>query len=188
VIIFLAALFGVVPFALYFWRESELRTPSRRWPKLAGLLGLAYEANPPRLSGTWNGRRLAIETAPAGVTLTAWLAKPTRLRVECGLKDLVARRAGVVVPDPVEPLNGIFRDRLLARCSEKAAGPVVFDSALQQSLAALPDVDFVGADTRVVWTVPLIADIDRTEAALAALCAVADGLEQFPLTGGLPRA
>jgi hypothetical protein len=183
-----ALVFGVGPIAYYFWRDTQMRTPSRRWPKLSGPLGLAYEANPPRMSGNWNGRRTAVEAAPGGATLTVWLPRPTRLRVECGLKDAVARRAGVVVPDPVEPLDPAFRDRLLARCSEKAAGPVIFDAALQQRLAALPDVDLIGAESRVVWTVPLVADIDRVEATLAALCAVADGLEQFPQTGGNPRA
>ncbi len=184
----LAALaLGLAPLAWYFWRERELRTPSRRWPRLAGLLGLAYEASAPRMSGTWNGRRVAVETAPGGATLTVWLSRPTRLRVECGPKDEVSRRAGILIPDPVEPLDADFRARLLARCSDKAAGPVVFDAALQRRLAGA-DLDATGAETRVIGRTALVADIDRLENQLACLCALADGLEQFPAPGGPPHA
>jgi hypothetical protein len=187
-IVGLLAVFCAAPFVLYFWRQHELNTPSRRWVKLAGILGLQYEAAPPRMSGMYSGRRAAVETAPEGATLSVWLSAPTRLRVECGPRELVARRAGMVVPDPVAALDAAFGERLLARCSDKAAGPVVFDAALQKRLAALPAVDLVGEKARVAWTVPAVADIDLLEAELSALCAVADGLEQFPLTGGLPRA
>jgi len=182
------ALLAVVPIGLYFWREHKMATPALQWPVLGKILGLQYEANPPRLSGQWNGRMVAAESAASGVTVTAWLAAATSLRVECGPKELVTKRAGLVLPDPVEPLDADFRDTLLARCSVKAAGPTVFDAALQQRLAGLPHVDFVGADTRVVWTVPTLKDPDGAEAVLGALCAVADGLESFPRSGGLPRA
>jgi hypothetical protein len=180
--------FCAIPFVIYFWRQREFNTPSRRWVKLAGILGLQYEAKPPRMSGVYSGRRTAVETAATGATLTVWLSVPTRLRVEAGAKELVARRAGVVVPDPVAALDPAFGERMLARCSDKAAGPIVFDAATQKRLAALPDVDLVGEASRVVWTVPAVADIDLLEAELSALCAVADGLEQFPQTGGMPRA
>jgi hypothetical protein len=179
---------GLIPVGLYFWREHKTSTPSLQWPILAKILGLQYEAEPPRMSGKWNGRTAAVETSPAGVALTVWLNAPTVLRVECGPKELVAKRAGIVLPDPVEPIDRDFRDKLLARCSDKAAGPTVFDAALQQRLAGLRDVDFVGSDTRVSWTVPVLKDPDSAEAILGALCAVADGLEHFPRSGGLPRA
>jgi|GEM_PF-2887487 len=184
----LLVLLAVVPFALYFWREHEQNTPSRRWPKLASILSLKYEDKPPRFSGNYNGRRAAVETAAGGATLTVWLGTPTRLRVECGPKEEVARRAGVLVPDPVEPVDEAFGARLLARCSEKAAGPVVFDAALQKRLAALPHVDILAQEARAVWNVPVVADIDLLEAQLSALGAIADGLESFPRTGGMPRA
>lgn len=185
----LIALAALIPVGLYFWREHKLSTPSLQWPALAGILGLRYEADPPRLTGKWNGRAVAV-TAPAGggVTVTAGLNAATALRVECGPKDLVTKRAGLVLPDPVEPIDKDFRDRLLARCSDKGAGPTVFDSALQQRLAGLPAVDFVGKDEAVTWTLPALKDPDSAEAVLGALCAVADGLENFPRPGGLPRA
>jgi len=184
----LLALLGLVPFALYFWREHKVSTPSLQWPALAKILALTYEDAPPRMSGSWSGRRVAVQTEGGAVTATAWLGAATRLRVECGPKELVTRRAGLVLPDPLEASDPEFRERLLARCSEKTAGPTVFDAALQQRLARLPHVDFVGQDTRVTWTVPALKDPDSAEALLGALCAVADGLESFPVPGGLPRA
>ncbi|MDE2491790.1 MAG: hypothetical protein KGM24_13170 [Elusimicrobia bacterium] len=183
-----AAAVALLPIGLYAWREHKTSTPSLQWPVLAQILGLAYEAEPPRMSGAWNGRRVAIETAAPGATMTAWLGAATRVRAECGPKELVARRAGIVLPDPVAPADAAFRDRLLARCSEKAAGPTIFDAAMQRRLAALPHVDFVGADTRVVWSLPAVKDPDAVEAALGALCAVADALESFPQGGAPSRA
>lgn len=176
------------PFIWYFWREHKLNTPSLQWPAMKAVLGLTYEANPPRLGGAWNGRKVAIESVDGAVTVTTWLNAETRLRVECGPKDLVTKRAGMLVPDAVAANEPSFRDRLLARCSDKAAGPLVFDSTMQQRLASLPDVDFVGEQFRVVWTVPVVKDLNQTEALLGALCAVADGLESFPQPGAMPNA
>ena len=185
--ILLAVLGAMLPIGLYFWREHKLSTPSLQWPTLAKILGLQYEAKPPRMSGKWNGRQVAVEPVADGVTVTAWLSAATSLRVECGLPELVTKRAGIVLQDPVEPIDRAFRDKLLARCSVKAAGPTVFDAALQKRLAALPQVDFIGEDTRVVWNAPVLKDPDGAEALLGALCAVADGLESFP-RGGTPLA
>ena len=181
-------LIAAAPFALYFWHEHKVSTPSLQWPVLAKLLNMTCEDDPPRMHGNWNGRRVAFEATPAGATVTVWLNAATRLRVECGPIERVTRRAGIVLPDPVEPLDKTFRDKLRARCSEKAAGPTVFDVALQQRLAALPAVDFIGQGAKVTWTVPAVKDIDSVEALLGALCAVADGLESFPQGGTAPRA
>jgi len=177
-----------VPFIWYFWREHKLNTPSLQWPTMKAVLGLTYEADPPRLGGSWNGRKIAIESDEGPVTVTTWLNAETRLRVECGPKELVTKRAGMLVPDAVEPVEPSFRDRLLARCSDKAAGPLVFDSTMQQRLAGLPAVDFIGEQFRVVWTVPVVSDLNQTEALLGALCAIADGLESFPKPGAMPDA
>lgn len=186
-ILLLAVVGALVPLGLYLWTQHKTSTPSLQWPALAKILGLQYEAAPPRMSGSWNGRRVAVEAASAGVSATAWLNAATSLRVECAAKELVTRRAGLVVQDPVEPLDRAFGERLLARCSHKPAGPTVFDAALQKRLASLPHVDLIGEDTRVVWSVPVVKDPDGAEALLAALCAVADGLESFP-RGGKPLA
>ena len=183
----LLSLVALIPIGLYFWREHKMSTPSLQWPVLGKILSLRYEANPPRMSGNWNGRRVAVESVSNGVLVTAWLNAATRLRVECGPKELVTKRAGLVLPDPVEPLDRSFRDKLIARCSDKSAGPTMFDAALQQHLASLPQVDFVGMDTRVVWTAPALRDPNSAEKILGALCAVADGLEHFP-GGDKPRA
>lgn len=177
-----------IPAAWYFWRDHKLNTPSLQWPAMKGVLGLEYEANPPRMSGAWNGRKIAVETGDGGVVLTAWLNAETSLRVECGPKDLVTKRAGMLVPDAVEPAVTEFRDKLLARCSDKNAGPLVFDATMQQRLAGLQAVDFVGEQFRVVWKVPVVRDINETEALLGALCAIADGLESFPKSGAMPNA
>lgn len=177
-----------LPAGWFFWRDHKLNTPSLQWPAMKGVLGLDYEANPPRLGGTWNGRKVAIESVERGVTVTAWLNAETSLRVECAPKDVVTKRAGMVVPDALEPGVTAFRDRLLARCSDKNAGPIVFDATMQQRLAELPAVDFVGEQFRVVWTVPVVRDLNETEALLGALCAIADGLESFPKSGAMPNA
>ncbi len=177
-----------LPAAWYFWRDHKLSTPSLQWPGMRTILGLEYEANPPRLGGTWNGRKVAIESLEGGVTVTAWLNAETSLRVECGPKEVVTQRAGMLVPDAVEPVETAFKQRFLARCSDKNAGPIVFDATMQQRLADLKVVDFVGEQYRVVWRVPVVSDVGETEALLGALCAVADGLESFPKGGGMPSA
>ncbi|PIR16426.1 MAG: hypothetical protein COV48_09770 [Elusimicrobia bacterium CG11_big_fil_rev_8_21_14_0_20_64_6] len=177
-----------LPAAWYFWRDHKLNTPSMQWPALKSILGLTYEANPPRLGGAWNGRKVAIETVEGGVTVTAWLNAETSLRVECGPKDVVTQRAGMLVPDALTPAVTAFRDKLLARCSDKNAGPLVFDATMQSRLADLPAVDFVGEQFRVVWRVPVVRDPNDTEALLGALCAIADGLESFPKSGAMPNA
>ena len=176
------------PIAWYFWREHKLNTPSLQWPSMRSVLGLAYEANPPRLGGAWNGRKVAIESGEGGVTITAWLNAETRLRVECAPKEIVTKRAGMLVPDAVESAATAFREKLLARCSDKAAGLLVFDATMQQRLAELTSVDFIGEQYRVVWKTNIVRDLNETEALLGALCAVADGLESFPKSGGMPRA
>jgi hypothetical protein len=186
-ILLLAVLGAMIPLGLYLWTEHKTSTPSLQWPALAKVLALRYDDAPPRMSGNWNGRRVAVESGAAGVAVTAWLNAATSLRVECALADVVTKRAGLVVQDPVEPIDRAFRDKLLARCSLKAAGPTVFDAALQQRLAALPHVDFIGEETRVIWSLPVVKDPDGAEALLGALCAVADGLESFP-RGGKPLA
>ena len=177
-----------LPAGWYFWHDHKLNTPSLQWPGMKGVLGLDYEANPPRLGGARNGRKVAIEVVEGGATVTAWLNAETRLRVECGPKDVVTKRAGMVVPDALEPGVTAFRDKLLARCSDKNAGPLVFDATMQARLADLPAVDFVGEQFRVVWKVPVVRDLNETEALLGALCAIADGLESFPKSGAMPDA
>jgi hypothetical protein len=186
-ILLLAAIGALIPLGLYFWVEHKTSTPSLQWPALAKILALQYDATPPRMSGSWNGRRVAVESVTGAVAVTAWLNAETSLRVECAPADVVTKRAGLVVQDPVEAIDRAFGEKLLARCSVKAAGPTVFDAALQKRLAALPHVDFTGQDTRVVWNVPVVKDPDGAEALLGALCAVADGLESFP-RGGKPLA
>ena len=59
---------------------------------------------------------------------------------------------------------------------------------MQQRLPGLPTVDFVGEQFRVAWTVPVVSDLNETEALLGALCAIADGLENFPKPGATPNA
>ena len=174
--------------AWYFWRDHRLNTPSAQWPAMKTVLGLSYEANPPRLGGLWSGRKVALESVDGAVIVTAWLNAETSVRVECGLKELVTARAGMLVPDAVEPTVAAFREKLLARCSAKSAGPLVFDATMQQRLAELPVVDFIGEQFRVVWKVPVVRDPNETEALLGALCAIADGLESFPKPGAMPNA
>jgi hypothetical protein len=186
-IVLLLVVVALVPGGLYLWREHKMATPSLQWPALGKILGLTYEPAPPRMSGTYNGRRVAVESSPAGATLTAWLAAETALRVECGTKTAMTERAWIVIPDQVAPSEAAFRDKLIARCSAKAAGARVFDATLQRRLASLPHVDFVGEKTRVVWNLPALKTPDEAEAVLGALCAVADSLETFPL-GGTPLA
>ncbi len=178
----------LIPPAWYFWREHKLNTPSLQWPDMKTVLGLQYEADPPRLNGSWNGRKIALESVEGGVTVTAWLNAETKLRVECGPRELVTTRAGMLVPDAVEPVETAFREKLLARCSDKAAGIVVFDATMQQRLADLSAVDFIGEQFRVVWKVPVVRDLNETEALLGALCAIADGLESFPRSGAMLNA
>jgi hypothetical protein len=138
------------------------------------------------MTGDWGGRRVQINTLSNGVTLTMWLKTPTSVRVECGPKAVVLKRNLPIAPNPVAALEPAF-EQFLARSSDKAAGPAVFDSSLQGRLAYMSEVDFVGTDISVIWTVPHLKESADAEPILHALGAVAEALEKFP-AGGSPLA
>lgn len=91
-------LVALIPIGLYFWREHKLSTPSLQWPVLAKILSLQYEANPPRMSGLYEGRRVAVEAAPGGAAeLLAGEAAADRWVLEPGsgrAREYVAGAAG----------------------------------------------------------------------------------------------
>jgi hypothetical protein len=172
-------LIALVPLYLFFSYQMKRSSPTEQWPVLAPDLKLVYETDPSRMTGAWGARRVQINTLSNNVTLTMWLNTPSRLRVDCGPKDEMAKRPALIAPYPVAALEPEF-DKWLARCSDQAAAPAVFDSALQGRLAFMPEVDFVGNESSVIWTVPRLKELTQAQAILHALNAVAETLERFP--------
>ena len=184
----LNVLITLLPIASYFALEGRKNMPSMHWPKMAPSLSLNYENDPSRMTGKWGGRRAQIVKLQDVVTLTVWLEKATYLRAECGPRALVTKRAGKGVPDPVAPLDPSFGGKLLARCSERAAGPTVFNALIQKRLSGLPRVDFVASDDHVIWTLPFLRKSGEAMEIFDALSVVADELDKFPRDGGTTRA
>ncbi len=173
---------------IFFWLERSRNSPATCWPKMRSSLGFEYEETPPRLQGSWNGRKVSIESRGGAAVVTVELSAETSLRVECGPKAAVNKRAGAPLSDAVNAVSTAFRSKLLGRCSNTSAGAVIFDAAMQQRLAELAAVDFIGEGAHVVATVPVLKDVAETEALLGALCAIADGLEGYPRSGAMPNA
>jgi hypothetical protein len=84
------------------------------------------------------------------------------------------------VPDPVATSDPSFDERLLARCSDKALGPAVFDAVLRQRLLSHPHVDIVGMGDNVKWLVPSANDPDQLEGMLEILGVLATEMERLP--------
>lgn len=174
---------ALVPISLYVMHQLGLMNPSKRWPVLATSLKLSYDDDPPRITGDRGGRRVQIVAVPAGVTCTMWLKKPTYLRVECGPKDAVNRRAGAAVSDAAPVLDEVFGKKYLGRCSDAEAAGSVFDAALQIRVSDMAEVDFVGNDASVIWSLPALKELAEAESVLGALTAVSEGLERFAVKG-----
>ncbi|MBI3553218.1 MAG: hypothetical protein HY077_12050 [Elusimicrobia bacterium] len=170
----------LVPFVIYMVQHQQANNPSLRWPKLAQMLGLQYQKDPPRIAGQWHGRAVAVDLQGEGARISCGLLKPSRLRVEVGPKDLVTKRSGVVVPDPVATGDSAFDERLLARVSDKAAGAKMMDPMLRQRLLALKNVDVVGQGGAVQWTMPAVTDPDELEEILKLMGEIASEMEGFP--------
>ena len=172
---------ALLPFILLAMRHFKTSTPSLQWPGLAGILKFQYQDKPPRLFGQWEGRNVTIELHNERVLVTMQLAQPSRLRVEVGPKEEVARRAGMIVPDPVLTRDPAFEDRLLARCSDKSVGPSIFDPTLRQRLMSLPFVEALGVSDKVQWMLPELSQAEGLERVLEVMTAIASELESFPV-------
>lgn len=179
-LIALGVLAALLPFILLAARHIKTSTPSLQWPSLAEILKFQYQDKPPRLLGQWDGRNVSVELHNERVLVTMQLSQATRLRVEAGLKEDVARRAGMIVPDPVLTGDSAFESRLLARCSDKNAGTVIFDPALRQRLMALPFVEALGVGEKVQWMLPELNEAAGLERVLEVMTAIASELESFP--------
>lgn len=176
----LIALGVLAPIAYLVYNQMHANTPSLRWPKLAPMLKLNYVARPVSMEGKWNGRDVSVVLLDNGVAVSAKVNRVSRLRVEVAAKDVVTQRAGMVVPDPVATNDPAFDDRLLARCSDKALGPAVFDAVLRQRLLSHPHVDIVGMGDNVKWLAPSANDPDRLEGMLEILGVLATEMERLP--------
>lgn len=169
-----------IPFIIYFVRQQQATVPSLRWPKLAEMLGLKYKANPPTLEGQREGRAVTAVLQGDKVKLSMALRKPTRLRLEVGPKDLVTKRAGIVVPDPVPTGENAFDERLLVRCNDRAAGTKLMDSAVRQRIFAQADVDFVAQAGTIQWTLSELVDPDVLGELFEITATLAQELETYP--------
>jgi hypothetical protein len=170
----------IVPFVVYMVQHQRATNPSLRWPKLAQMVGLQYQKDPPRITGKFHERAVTVELAGAGARLSTGLLRPSRIRVEVGPKDLVTKRSGVVVPDPVPTGDNDFDARLLVRCSDKTAGTKMMDPVLCGRLLALKDVDLVGQGGAVQWTASEIVDPDVLEEMLKLTGEIAAEMENYP--------
>lgn len=181
----LSALIGfaggaVVLVILYFVRLQRATKPSIVWKRLAAACDLNFDAAGPSLEGTHEGRKVAVADLKGSAKIALQLKRRSRLRVEAGPKAVVTKRAGLVVPDPVATGDFGFDERFLVRCSDKAAGERMMESAMRQRLSALPDVDFIGQDDSVQWTVPLLNDSEVLDEILACMTAIAAEMESYP--------
>jgi len=180
VFVFLALVLVGLPLGLFYVREYKMSTPRLQWPVLASILKLAYEPTPPRMLGTRNGRNVTIDIYKTGARVATILNRPSRVRIEIGPKDEVTARAGMVVPDPVVTSDSDFDERLLARCSDKAAGLALLDPVLRQRLMAQPIVEILGQGTMVQWLLPGVKQPDPTEDVLDILTVLAEEMERYP--------
>jgi hypothetical protein len=176
----LLILLGIVlPVAIYFYTQMQNTTPSLRWPKVAPMVKLTYAADPPRMSGQWNGKDVVVSLENGQAVVTATLSKPSRLRVEIGPKDLVTKRAGMVLPDAVVTGDEAFDEKFVARCSDKNEGPAIVDPVLRQRILAQPQADVVGQGQTVRWTGVDANDPDLLEGALDVVSVIAAEMERF---------
>lgn len=174
---------GLTPLALFLWRRFSITTPSLQFPILAPILDMEYQSDPPRLSGDWDGRQTVIVALPEkqGVRINLALLQPSKLRVEIGPKELVEKRSGIVVPDPVHTGDPEFEGRFLARVNDKEAGLGLIDPVLRQRLLELPHADILGQAGQVSCLIPELVAPETAEQALEVLTAIAGGMEEFPL-------
>ncbi|MCX5795124.1 MAG: hypothetical protein NTY77_06495 [Elusimicrobia bacterium] len=178
--ILLALVLVALPMGLFYLREYKTSTPRLQWPVLAPILKLEYLPDPPRMQGTRNGRKVTVDIYKTGVRVATVLARPSRLRIEIGPKDVVTARSGMLVPDPVVTGDHAFEERFLARCSDKDAGLQLFDPVLRQRLLAQSDVDILGQGAMVQWVVPAVKQPDPAEDLLDILIVIAEEMERFP--------
>lgn len=176
-ILLVGLLCAVGPAAYYFMREKRLKTPAVHWPRLAPILRLDYKPDPPRMTGKWNGRHVEVKQDGRLVKITAFIPRPSRLRVEVGPKEEVARRAGVLVPDPVATGDQAFDGRLLARCSDKAAGARLFDSPMRRRILEQETIEILGQGDRVAWSVPFAYNPDVLEPIFEVVTLIAEEME-----------
>lgn len=176
----LAVLFVAISAGVYYARKRKLSTPSLQWPVLAPILDMHYAADPPSLSGQWNGRSVRLAQLPDGIVASAPLSGTSRLRFEIGARELVAKRAGMIVPDPVPTGDAAFEERFLARCNDPAAGAAILEPVLRQRLLSFPHVDILGEKSVVLWRLPEARDPDTVEFVFDILTVIAAEMERFP--------
>jgi hypothetical protein len=179
-LIVLGILLALVPFAIVFWTRFKTSSPALQWPSVAAPLNLQFADKPPRIVGDWEGRHMGAEPHNNSVLVTLQLSQPSRLRVEVGAKEEVVKRAGMLVPDPVATGDSAFEARLLARCSDRQAGQVIFEPTMRQLLMGQTVVDVLGAGDKIQWRLPELVDTDTLERVLQVMTAVASEMERYP--------
>lgn len=177
----LCLLAGCVPIVLYFAKQTKANTPSLQWPVLAKELGWQYQGQPaPKMLGDFEGRHASVELREGRAVVALQLVQKSRLRVQVGAKAEIEARAGMVIPDRIQTGDAAFEGRLMARCSEREAGQMIFEPALRQRLLDQPVVDVLAAGDRVQWTLPALKESDVLEQVLGVMTAVAAEMERFP--------
>ncbi len=170
----------LLPIIVYAARTVKTSTPSLQWPGVGKVLGFQFADKPPRLLGDFERRHVAVELHNGAVIVTMQLAQPSRLRVEVGDREEVTRRSGMIVPDPVATGDSAFERRLLARCSDKNAGLVIFEPALRGQIMLQPIVDCIGVGDKVQWRLPELKEPGPLEEVLQVMTAIAAEMERFP--------
>jgi hypothetical protein len=173
-------LVALVPIGLFVVHLLRTNDPAQQWPILATTLKLSFDSDPSRITGDWGGRRVQIIVIPSGVTVTMWLKRTTGLRVECAPKDVVAKRSPESMPTAVPVLDEIFGRKYVGLCSDPSAAGTIFDAALQIRVSDMEFVDFVGAGSSVIWSLPSLKKQAEAESVLVALTTIAESLERVP--------
>ncbi|MBI5884258.1 MAG: hypothetical protein HZB91_14275 [Elusimicrobia bacterium] len=164
----------------YMAWQSLQQEPSKRWPKLAERLGLKYEGPPPRMTGPWKSRQVAVQADGERAVVSFAVRRPEGFRLEIGPREAVEKAAGLVVPDRVEftdPSDLAFNQRFLVRCKPQDIGRAVLDGVLRHNLLGLGDFHILAEGGRFTVRARLDSDSDELRGVFDLASSILDGVE-----------
>lgn len=171
------ALAIALPLGIYFWRESRHRNPASRWPQLAAHVEFTYAADPPRLSGSWKGRRMTLTAGPGAALLSTPINAKAALRIELGPKAEVEKAAGIIVADRIQLNDSAFEKRYLLRSTPPEVGKAAVDPSMRQRILQLPDFRVLAQATRLEMRMPVPTESSELRAYFDIAAALADSID-----------
>lgn len=162
-----------------FWMSMQ-NEPSKRWPKLAERLGLKFEGPPPRITGPWKSRQVAVQVQDGKAVVSFPVRRPEGFRMEIGPRAEVEKAAGIVVPDRLEftePSALAFNQRFMVRCKPADPGRAALDHILRQRLLALKDFGILAEKGRFNVALPLDSDSTALREVFDLVSSILDAVE-----------